>query len=185
MKSIMLLIAGVLLNGTSLLCQVHQVELTPRTSHIIYGEVSSLLFVSWASVNYERMINEKLSLRGGLGLGYTFIPAEGGSFGYGPTFMLNYFPVGEEYRLELGAGVAAVYSIPSQGRNNIKPFPFYFPFPGGERDDLRFTPHWWIGPAVSIGYRYQPKDGGFFFRAGATLTNLFGFPFQVSFGHTW
>jgi hypothetical protein len=185
MKTIILLIAMLTLSESRMLGQAQDIQPLPKTSNILYGEVSTLLFVGWASVNYERMINEQMSIRGGLGVGYTFIPAEGGCHGYGPTFMFNYFPVGVEYRLELGVGVAAMYSIPTPGRINLKPFPFYFPFPGGERDDLRLTPHWWVGPAISIGYRYQPENGGFFFRAGATLTNLFGFPFQVSFGHVW
>lgn len=98
------------------------------------------------SINYDRLITDNLSIRGGL----SYLK---GTFFFDYSFTL--FPVSVNYlvgsgdsKLELGAGVT-FYS------GELKLFGL-----SGSKDDF-------LGNFI-IGYRYQPSDGGFIFRAAFT-----------------
>jgi hypothetical protein len=173
-----LLLVVLFLSPAWLFCQRQDSLASRGATNIVYGEVATMVFWTWGSVNYERMLNERSSVRIGVGGGYFSVPAERAISGYGATVMYNYFPIGVEHRLELGIGVA----IANTTGPSVDLPPVYASF-----SDIppELTRLWWYGPAVSIGYRYQPRDGGFLFRVGATLVNLFGFPLQVSLGYVW
>lgn len=127
----------------------------------IYVEVGTLFLIGGSvSVNYERTILPNLSLRAGLGSGYGF-SKYGGSQLTGQA-MVNYFSAIDGGRFEIGAGVAV-------SQSKVRIFDY---------DNT-------VSPAIAIGYRYQPSEGGFMFRVGAAWTYGFGFPFEASIGYAF
>lgn len=103
------------------------------------------------SINYDRLITENLGGR----IGFSYLPSIDIIFSSVENLivipvMVNYF-AGEDSKLELGAGIIFV-SVDNIG---------FFGFESGEGGSA------FAGTAV-IGYRYQPKDGGFVFRVGLT-----------------
>lgn len=107
------------------------------------------------SVNYERNITDEITLR----LGFSQISVsttindetDKASLMTFPL-MANYLLGGGNHHLELGAGATLVYA---SGELNS----------GGDR----FKGEGFAASGTAtVGYRYQPRDGGFFFKVGAT-----------------
>ncbi|WP_022836174.1 hypothetical protein [Salisaeta longa] len=120
----------------------------------IYTEVAgnSLLY----SVNYDRRFSDKISGR----LGVMTAGASGVSLTAFPL-MGNYLLGSGSHRLELGLG----------------PQIFLVSIDGGSGDLAGFDEEGTaIAGTATIGYRYQPMDGGFLFRIGFTPSfSQFGF----------
>jgi len=116
--------------------------------NITYVELAgnSLLY----SLNYERVITPKITGRVGLmqaGVG-------GVSFMIAPI-MGNYLVGSGNHRLELGVGPQIFnVSIDTKGED----------FGGFDESGTV------VGGTATIGYRYQPTDGGFLFRIGVSPT---------------
>ena len=126
----------------------------------IFAEVSTLLAVGNASVNYERKINEMLSARVGVGMGYMCCLWEGDGIGAGGVLGMLHFSTRREHKFEAGLGVSFVTTEP-------------------HRPVARAY------PSFTLGYRYQRAQGGFVFRVGANWTYLYGIPYQMSFGYAF
>jgi hypothetical protein len=122
------------------------------------------------SVNYDRMIYEKVGGR----IGLSYIPEHETFFDkVGNTFiipaLINYFIGKGGSKLELGAGIIYI-----AGDKNTHYIGFFSP---KHNSAIRGT--------ATFGYRHQPADGGFVFRIG--FTPFFGLgqfiPFaEISFG---
>lgn len=145
-----LLLAGFLVLPAPLRAQ------QPEPRNIVYAEIATVLLASAVSVNYERVLHQHFSVRGGFGAGYAFF-VFGGSVGLGPQVMVNFFTRGPN-KFEVGAGANVIYR---------------------GRDD------WVLTPAFSIGYRLQQTRAGFFLRAGLAWSYRFGIPLQISLGHSF
>lgn len=132
----------------------------PRLAkNVLFAEVSFLIIVGNASLNYERRLSDQLSARVGVGAGYLCcIP--GGLGGGGAVGMFIFTTTKSASKFEAGLGLSYV----TIGFNDA-------------------TPH--VFPAITLGYRHQRPGGGFVFRAGANWTYVYGLPFQVSFGHAF
>jgi hypothetical protein len=113
------------------------------------------------SVNYEYRMSDKISLRAGVSIwsiksmDLLIFQINGIKFRSFPV-MVNYLIGKRSSRFELGAGIMPAY-ISSEGGSV-----FYL---------MKSTDsnHTTIFPVIAnVGYRYQPEDGGFIFRAGIT-----------------
>jgi hypothetical protein len=136
-----------------------------EAKNAFYFELAgNALFVS---LNYERFIQKNMSIRVGYG--------SAAIYHHAVPVMFNFF-VGENHRLELGAGVVFLFER--------EPFIRGYIFNDENLTLLSGT----------FGYRYQPVDGGFVFRAGLNpsyalseyeydegLFLWFGFIFGTSF----
>ena len=91
-------------------------------------------------INYERMINDYISIRAGINIG--IIAASDGSIGIGLPVTVNYMTRAKN-KFELGLG-------------------------GGPRLDL-YDYNIKLLPALKLGYRYQPDEKGMFYRFGLDL----------------
>lgn len=103
------------------------------------------------SLNYDRLFTENLGGR----IGFTYLPSMDFIFSSVEDLIVvplvvNYLS-GENSKLELGAGIIFV-SV-----NNIG----FFGFKSGKGSSA-------VAGTAVVGYRYQPKDGGFLFRIGLT-----------------
>jgi hypothetical protein len=116
------------------------------------------------SVNYDRMFNENFGAR----IGVTYFPALTSFFNtvediFLMPVTLNTFIGGENNKLEMGVGIVYLQltasTIFSEEKQNVS----------GAAETL------------TIGYRYQPRLGGFVFRVGFTPIFRFGKKF-VPFG---
>lgn len=117
------------------------------------------------SVNYDRMLNDRLSVRVG-------VMAAGS---VGAPIMMNYLLGFGSHHLEVGLGVVFLTSadVASSGLHL-------------HQDDLSTTM-----ATCTFGYRYQSPGGGYVFRAG--FTPLFSFSFDrnglpwagASFGYSF
>ena len=124
----------------------------------VFLELSSSLLSNSLAVNYEYQFSDIMSVRVGTGAA---MQMEGAS-AVGVTAGLQLFTAGDG-RLEGGAGISAVYS-------NTSPM---LPMAFG------------VSPAVNLGYRYQPVEGGMMFRVGLSYSYNFGFPVQGSAGYAF
>ncbi len=103
------------------------------------------------SINYDRLFTENIGGR----IGFMYLPSidfvltSADNIIVVPV-MLNYL-AGENSRLELGAGIVFV-SVDDVG---------FFGFKSSKGGSA-------VAGTAVIGYRYQPKDGGFLFRIGLT-----------------
>ena len=150
--------------------------------NVIYGEVATGIVVGSLSVNYERMVTDWLSLRAGVGVAvspdwhfnlcFDFSGSgctEDGSgsqddtnFSGGLNLMANFLVGGENaWMLELGLGASLMFGK-------------------GQLFNLGADVN--VSPAASLSARYQPLDGGFFFRGGLLWTYGVGLPIGFSFG---
>jgi hypothetical protein len=131
------------------------------------------------TLNYERRIAEQASLRvGGMFWKASATASSGGdSVSSSATMaivpvMANFLGLGTaNHKLEVGAGVAMAY-FSGEASNSI----------GDKVSGTGMVP---MGTAT-LGYRYQPRDGGFLFRAGYTPVFNKDFVFHwggVSFGY--
>jgi len=180
-----------------------------RASETLYGEVGGA--GGWLSVNYEQRfgknLNKHLSWRVGLGLNTWFYSLRTLSsdaltgqqynfFGIASApLMINYFTDGDgsPYHFEVGAGVVPWYGTEYIFGLEKNTDPSAFPINGYVQTSVIQTkPIFRFYAPVSIGYRYQPVDGGFFFKVSAMAIiggSLGGFPvfpwIGFSFGETY
>lgn len=126
------------------------------------------------SLNYDRRLNDRFSLRAGMMYFSIGASSSDGSSSSKATVLLvpvlfNVLFGGKNHKFELGAGPLVAYaSAEASGIGGSA---------GGKGVGFAGT--------SSIGYRYSPADGGFFFRAGlAPLISSKGFlPWpELSFG---
>jgi hypothetical protein len=125
-----------------------------KSNNIIYIELlGNGLF---SSLNYEYAISNNFSAR--IGLGYAFSNSESNSgahhdFAFLPVAMLNYlFQIHDNNYLEIGAGALISASDLSSS-------------PGFESTVA-------VVPTFALGYRYSPKNGGFFFSAAFDMFSV-------------
>lgn len=99
------------------------------------------------SINYDRLLSNDFGLRFGI-MAFGVSASDAGAMAVGVPVTGSYFIGENNHRLELGAGIlylsAAVGSGDFSGSGSA------------------------VAPTGIIGYRYQPVDGGFFFKAGFT-----------------
>jgi hypothetical protein len=161
-----------------LFTSIHPAQAQVTAPNGIYLEVggNGLLY----TFNYDRFMSNDISLRAGIE--YIGLAAAGGDVSVSISMLLipvtfNYFiashsdgKVGSS-KLELGAGVLIVNLSGTAS---------------GSAGNVFSNSGFGIGGTATIGYRYQPSDGGFIFRIG--FTPLFGpagfLPFGgLSFGY--
>ncbi len=112
------------------------------------------------TLNYERRIIEPLTLR--IGFGFISVSATAGSSTSRASLlsipiMANYIGLGNDrHHLELGGGLLLLYASASVSSA------------GTAASGSGFG----VGGTLTTGYRYQPREGGFLFRAG--FTPMFG-----------
>ena len=129
------------------------------------------------SLNYDRLVTDYLSIRGGFS--YFSISAAGNGSSASVTFMTfpimaNFLVGSPSHKLELGAGPLFAYAGGSTSSGGV----------GGTVSGSGFG----VAGTAVIGYRYVPYDGGFHFKVG--FTPLFGaggvLPWGgISFGYTF
>lgn len=105
-------------------------------------------------INYERMLNDNISIRTGVNIGMFGAGTGGDAFGgsgIGFPVSVNYM-TNNKNKFEIGAGAG--------------------PYIGFDNKKLKFL------PAVRIGYRYQTGENGMMYRAGVEFpSNMY-----ISFG---
>lgn len=137
MKSLILSITAALLIFAS---EANSQDRNPSTVYLELGG-NALIY----SINYDRLINDNFGVRGGI-MGFAASSGNAGAFAIAVPVLANYL-VGEgNSRLELGFGF--MYLSGAVGGGDII----------GEVSA--------ISPTAFIGYRYQPAEGGFFFKIG-------------------
>jgi len=104
------------------------------------------------SVNYDTRFSKKVDGFGGK-VGFGYIAVDGDHYSSFP-FLVNYLFGNKGHFFEIGAGANYLVTDYQNG--------------GGVIDSPEIA-KWegWSG-SISLGYRYQPVDGGFLFRAGLT-----------------
>ena len=110
------------------------------SKNIYYIDIGLNLFFIGVGINYERMLNDNFSIRVGSNIGTVIWSAEGNNHGISFPVTLNYMTKGAG-KFEIGGGA-------------------------GLRINLLEKRKLGIWPAGRIGYRHQPKDEGFMWRAG-------------------
>lgn len=121
---------------------------SPTSRNSIYVELlgNGLLY----SCNYDHLFTESFGMRVGVG----YFPYHEVSLGTLP--LLGYYLIGSgSHKIELGLGVCVVLQPEYQG------------FSWMSAPDDQVEGNSVLGTAT-LGYRYQPADGGFVFRAGVT-----------------
>lgn len=123
------------------------------------------------SLNYDTRFSQSLKGLGGrAGIGYVAI--DGNSLTTIPL-VVNYLFGKDKHYFEVGAGATLLSAAASSD---------FGPVGSGEKGST------FIG-TMSLGYRLEPLDGGFTFRAGITpifdRTTFFPFWPQVSFGYAF
>lgn len=138
----------------------------------LYGELATCLLCATISINYEHSLRDEIWIRLGYGVGGVVEFNRGPSWGHGPLFM-GVLLLGDNNKFEFGLGGSLIYG-------DLTRLESYSP-------SRSHRPHsdWWLLPAASLGYRYQPTDGGFLFRSGLTFDYYGGFPIEISFGHAF
>ncbi len=119
------------------------------------------------TLNYDRVLGDDFSLRAGFGLVLGEEKSASGEKSIKPLIlsipvMLNYIGGGSRWSmLEVGAGLVLLHVGARVSYIYVQ-----------KRDDAETSPV----AAGLIGYRYQPPNGGFMFRAGVTaLVGRYGF----------
>jgi hypothetical protein len=120
---------------------------TPLAEHSVF--VEGLGSAGLYSLNYDHRFSEDFSLRAG----FAIYGGENTSTGAQATIVIvpitaNYLAGGENHNFEMGIGPL---------------------FGGGSVSDTEYGPlatGGFAGVTSTIGYRYQPSDGGFVFRIG-------------------
>ena len=125
------------------------------------------------SINYDTRFGPGASGFGGRG-GFGFIPVQGVNITTFP-FVLNYLLGRNNHYFEFGVG-ATILAVGSNNNN-------------GNITRSEFDRTTGMGATLSLGYRYQPLNGGWMFRGGlAPIFDSTGFlPFwpQVSLGYAF
>ncbi|MCL6259656.1 hypothetical protein M3O96_11175 [Aquiflexum sp. TKW24L] len=104
------------------------------------------------SLNYDTRFTKKVDGFGGK-VGFGYAPVDGGQY-FSFPFMVNYLLGKNGHYFEVGAGANYMVADYRNGGGNI-----------GSLEIAQWEG--WSGN-MSLGYRYQPVDGGFLFRAGIT-----------------
>lgn len=107
MREILVTVAVTLLPVAAFAQDVVERVQRPEPRNIVYAEVVTVLLASAVSVNYERVLHQHFSVRGGFGAGYAIGPFSG-TAGLGPQVMVNFFTRGP-HKFEVGAGAAVIY----------------------------------------------------------------------------
>ncbi len=107
------------------------------------------------SLNYERNLTDDVTAR--LGFSYLSLSASASDDSASVTFMsfplmANYLLGGGNHHLELGAGATVLYAS-----GEVES--------GGSRSSGDGVG---VAGTATVGYRYQPRDGGFLFKVGFT-----------------
>jgi hypothetical protein len=98
-------------------------------------------------INYERMISENVSIRGGVNFGMFGVAVVDAFSGTGISFPVTVnFMTKNKNKFEVGIGGGPHFEIGNVKDNYVK---FY--------------------PAVRFGYRYQPDDKGVIYKLGAEV----------------
>lgn len=123
------------------------------------------------SLNYDTRFNQSLKGLGGrAGIGH--LAVDGTSLTSFP-FLLNYLFGKDKHYFEVGAGATLLVASTSSDFGPV----------GSREKGSAF-----IG-TMSFGYRLEPQEGGFLFRAGITpifdRTSFFPFWPQISFGYAF
>ena len=126
-------------------------------NNIVYAELlGNGLF---SSVNYERVISNNFDLRLGLGFAFSNSESNSGSHhttAFFPLAMANYsIDIYSNNYVEVGGGVLIAFTD------------FII-------SDSFSQPMYTFVPTTAIGYRYSPKNGGFFFSAAFDMFILSG-----------
>jgi len=166
MKQILLLVAI----GFISICNL-QAQVAERTkSQGVFVEVlgNGLIY----SFNYDTRFSQSFDGFGGrAGIGY--IAIEGTRLTTMP-FLVNYLLGKEKHFFEIGVGTTLI--VASEGNGGVGPV-------GNRERGTAF-----IG-TMSLGYRLEPTDGGFMFRAGVTpifdSSSFWPLWPQVSFGYAF
>ena len=121
-----------------------------KANNIIYFDVGLILAGNSIAVgmglNYERMLNDNLSIRVGANIGFfgTYVIGDKISgTGIGFPITLNYL-TNNKNKFEAGLGGGPWINL-----NQENSFTFF--------------------PAIKLGYRYQPEEKGLMFKAGLEL----------------
>jgi len=128
-----------------------QAQTIEKAKNIIYLDFGIVMFPGVATVgigiNYERMLNDNISLRTGINIGILGAGSSGDGFanaGIGMPFTVN-FMTNNKNKFEVGLG-------------------------GGPRLDLYGNPgKIRLFPAARLGYRYQPDEKSMIYRFGLDL----------------
>ena len=134
-----------------------------QAKNALYVELATLIFTGAASINYERILTDNVSLRVGYGVAGAFFVV-GTASGNGPQVMAHFFFGEGTAKFELGAGAAFMFSEATE---------FIF---DTSADELL------IFPSIALGLRLQPYDGGFFGRFGTAWTYGYGIGFVAGLG---
>lgn len=144
-----------LMVGNEVLAQVDVSTFSNEAKNVWYLEAAGNGGI--VSVNYERFLTQNVSLRIGIGTAILIL-------GTAPV-MVN-FCVGKDHRVELGMGITVGTGIAD--------------FDSGDYKDESGV----VG-TTTVGYRYQPVNGGGVFRIGLTpffMDDEFQFWGGISFG---
>lgn len=104
------------------------------------------------SVNYDTRFSKKVDGLGGK-VGFGYIGVDGDHYSTFP-FLANYLKGKEGHYFEMGVGANFLVADIKNGGGV------------GESPEIAKWEGW--SGSMSLGYRYQPVDGGFLFRAGIT-----------------
>ncbi|WP_375581309.1 hypothetical protein ABWH96_10000 [Marivirga tractuosa] len=149
---------------------------TDESKNVIYGTVGFVPIYAVANISYERCIaaNDNKFLRS------FWLKVSGGLWEAwavgGPHFFagLTSLTGSGNHHLELNIGFVSMYDKKSYEDN-------YLYNPNGNSESLSKSDFIDNSIAGGVGYRYQPTDGGFVFRAGLSYPESIYFSLGVSF----
>ncbi|HEY5124085.1 MAG TPA: hypothetical protein VIK14_10150 [Ignavibacteria bacterium] len=125
-----------------------QAQTIDKAKNIISLDFGIIMFPGAAAVgiglNYERMLNDNISIRGGINIGIMAAGNSGdavASSGIGIPVTINYM-TSSKNKFEIGLGGGPRFDL-SDNYNKIR-----------------------LLPAVKLGYRYQPDEKGMIYRVG-------------------
>ncbi len=121
---------------------------SPTSRNSIYVELlgNGLLY----SANYDHLFTEAIGMRVGVG----YFPYHEVRLGAFP--LMGYYLIGSgRHKFEVGLGICVILQREGQG----------FAWMSAPDDEVRGNT---VLGTATLGYRYQPADGGFVFRAGVT-----------------
>ncbi|MCK4906025.1 MAG: hypothetical protein KAS64_00660 [Spirochaetes bacterium] len=133
--------------------------------NVLYTEAVCGIFMGSISINYERFLNNYLSIRYGIGKSIYIHLFGDDDYYYGHTFMLNLFNR-NNLKLEFGLGISLMKHYKSEG-------------------EIVVNKPWKICPAIAAGYRYQPLSHGWMFRIVFSNVYYCGRILSASFGCTF
>ncbi len=158
-KLMIILILSVILPQMSVSQDVGQKINIPK--NIIYLDLSTLIIWGSLSANYERLISDNFSIRGGVG--YSFLLKEYATENgwekrwdtyTTPMILINAYTSGIK-KFEGGLGISLI---------------------NHSYDKFSFV------PSGTIGYRYHNVKDGLIFRVGVSMVYVYGLGVHLSFG---